>query len=156
MAEVKQADLNRDGLVSFLEFLRFYELLLASGAEFSELAKMFYFFDADGSGELDQKEVSTRVPSEPRTALVARRGGEAGLTRGWHALNTGYQEIVRPRSRVTRHRPLFARSSGCCLTRSSRTSATRTRRTWPRSSVRRTRTARRRSASTSSGSTMTR
>ena len=82
--------------VSFHEFLRYYEMLIAGGAEFSELAKMFYFFDADGSGELDQKEVSTRVPSEPRTALVARRGGEAGLTRGWHASNTGYQEIVRP------------------------------------------------------------
>ena len=54
--EVAAADVNGDGLVSFHEFLRLYEMLLASGAEFDELARMFHVFDADGSGALDKAE----------------------------------------------------------------------------------------------------
>ena len=56
MGEIKAADLNKDGQVSFHEFIRFYELLLASGAEFDELAKMFHFLDVNGDGALDRGE----------------------------------------------------------------------------------------------------
>ena len=56
MSEIRAADVNGDGLVSFHEFLRFYEMLLASGAELDELAKMFHFHDANGDGQLDRDE----------------------------------------------------------------------------------------------------
>ena len=46
----------QDGRVSFHEFLRFYEMLVASGANMSEIARMFYYFDVDGSGELERAE----------------------------------------------------------------------------------------------------
>jgi Ca2+-binding EF-hand superfamily protein len=56
MAEIKAADLNKDGKVSFHEFLRYYEMLISSGAEVDEVAKMFHYFDRDGNGELDRGE----------------------------------------------------------------------------------------------------
>ena len=54
--EVQAADVNGDSLVSFHEFLRAYEMLIATGAEFDELAKMFHVFDKDGNGALDRGE----------------------------------------------------------------------------------------------------
>ena len=56
MGEIQAADLNKDGKVSFHEFLRYYEMLLASGQAMDEVAKMFHYFDADGNGELDRDE----------------------------------------------------------------------------------------------------
>jgi len=55
-AEIRGADVNGDGTISFHEFLRFYEMMLASGAEFDELAKMFHVHDANGDGVLDEHE----------------------------------------------------------------------------------------------------
>ena len=55
-SEIRGADVNGDGTISFHEFLRFYEMMLASGAEFDELAKMFHVHDANGDGVLDEHE----------------------------------------------------------------------------------------------------
>ena len=67
LAEFTVADLNGDGKVSFDEFLRYYELLKEHGTEMDEVAAMFHFFDADGSGELDR----VRPPPSRRRRATA-------------------------------------------------------------------------------------
>lgn len=58
LEEFKTVDADGSGTVSFDEFVRYYgEMVLSQAStDFDEAADMFAFFDADCSGELDERE----------------------------------------------------------------------------------------------------